>query len=116
MESGELGNLRKREFMKTFQLINRKWSFLVIVFIGNHEGIRFNQLKSELTGISAKTLSDTIHTLTQAQIVKSKRFFHPDVKVEYSLTEKGLELKNAIMPTVYWILDQDADCTSGVCD
>lgn len=53
---------------------------------------RFGQLEALLGGISPKTLSLRLKELEAEKIIKKKVFAQVPLKVEYSLTEKGLSL------------------------
>jgi DNA-binding HxlR family transcriptional regulator len=79
-------------------VISRKWALLIIAVIGNKYKVRFREIKKELGGISPKSLRDRLRELEEAGLVKKKVFTEIPLKVEYSLTEDGLELRNLIKP------------------
>ena len=83
-------------------IISKKWALLVINEIGNHKRIRFNELRSELRGITAKTLSKTLNDLQDNKLIVRETFREIPPRVEYSLTEEGLELHHAIVPLLQW--------------
>jgi DNA-binding HxlR family transcriptional regulator len=83
-------------------VISKKWALLIINAIGNHGSLRFNRLMEELQGISPKTLSDTLKQLQNEQLLKRESFAEIPPRVEYSLTEDGRGLREAIVPILKW--------------
>lgn len=83
-------------------VISKKWTLFVVNALGNRGTLRFNDLMKELSGISPKTLSDTLKDLQTEQIIKRESFAEIPPRVEYSLTEKGTELRTAIIPLLKW--------------
>lgn len=57
---------------------------------------RFSELKHDLSGISAKMLTQRLRDLTESGIVARMELSTSPPTVEYSLTETGMELKPAI--------------------
>lgn len=98
--------------MELLHVINRKWTILTIVAIGNHSGVRFNQLKGELNGISSKTLSETMRELEKSGVTKSQITITDSLITEYFLTENGKELREAMLPAVKWIYEKSGKCRS----
>jgi len=83
-------------------VISKKWALLIINAIGNYGSLRFNKLVQELRGISPKTLSDTLKQLQNEQLVKRESFAEIPPRVEYSLTEEGQGLREAVVPILKW--------------
>jgi DNA-binding HxlR family transcriptional regulator len=83
-------------------VIGKKWALLVVNAIGNNERLRFNALMEELSGISPKTLSDTLKQLETEGLIKREAFSEIPPRVEYSLTDDGTELRKSIMPLLGW--------------
>ena len=82
--------------------ISKKWALLIVNDIGNHGILRFNQLMENLTGISPKALSDTLKKLENERLVTRESFAEIPPRVEYSLTNDGIELRKAIVPLLKW--------------
>ena len=57
---------------------------------------RFSELKHDLSGISAKMLTQRLRDLTESGVVARTELSTSPPTVEYSLTETGMELKPAI--------------------
>lgn len=83
-------------------VISKKWALLVINAIGNHGHLRFTELMQELHGISPKTLADTLKQLQQEQLLNREAFPEIPPRVEYSLTENGQGLREAVVPLLRW--------------
>jgi DNA-binding HxlR family transcriptional regulator len=76
---------------RTADIVSRKWTLLIIRDLAS--GVkRFNQLERSLHGISPKTLSERLRSLEVEGIIVRQTFAEVPPRVEYSLTEKGLDL------------------------
>lgn len=84
------------------ETIGKKWALLVINALGNRGKLRFNQLMDELKRISPKTLTDILKELQKEGLIKRDAFAEVPPRVEYSLTEDGIELRKAIIPLLKW--------------
>ena len=76
----------------TASLIANKWKILILrdLLIGTK---RYNELTKSIVGISAKVLTENLRQLESDGIVVRKVYPVVPPKVEYSLTNKGSELK-----------------------
>ncbi len=82
--------------------ISKKWALLIVNDIGNHGILRFNQLMENLNGISPKALSNTLKRLEKERLLERESFAEIPPRVEYSLTNDGIELRKAILPLLRW--------------
>jgi DNA-binding HxlR family transcriptional regulator len=89
-------------------VIGKKWAILVISIIGNHEKIRFNDIMQRLDGISPKTLSDVLKGLQKEHLIHRESFSEIPPRVEYSLTEDGKLLREAVLPLIRWAEKRDS--------
>lgn len=82
-------------------IVGRKW---VIIVIHNllEEPLGFNELKKRISGISSKTLSMSLSYLTETQIIDRTVHSNSPIRVEYRLTEKGLDMKNMLDEMKQW--------------
>ncbi len=71
--------------------------------IGNQKKIRFNELMKELAGISPKTLADRLKEQEKAGLIKREAFAEIPPRVEYSLTQDGIEVRDAMLPLMEWV-------------
>src|SRR5574340_344305 len=83
-------------------IISKKWSLLAINEIGNHKRIRFNELRRELKGITAKSLTNTLVELESNGLVIRKSFDEKLPRTEYSLTDDGTKLYHMVIPLLQW--------------
>lgn len=79
----------------TAVLIANKWKIIILreLLTGTK---RYNELTRNVVGISSKVLTENLRELEKDGIIN--RVVYPEVppKVEYSLTEKGEDLKEVI--------------------
>lgn len=74
---------------KVMSQLGGKWKFLIIWRIHQNEGIRFNQLQRDTTGITNVMLNRCLKELTQDGFVLRKDFHSVPPHVEYYLTKQG---------------------------
>lgn len=79
----------------TASIISNKWKVLILrdLILGTK---RYNELNRSVVGISAKVLTQNLKDLENDGIVLRKVYPVVPPKVEYSLTEKGQELKEVL--------------------
>ena len=79
----------------TASIISNKWKVLILrdLITGTK---RYNELNRSVVGISAKVLTQNLKDVENDGIVKRKVYPVVPPKVEYSLTEKGMELKSVL--------------------
>ncbi len=101
-------NRKKKGFCITKDLMSvvmDKWSLFVIYNLAYYETLRFGELKSNIRRISSRMLSVTLKKLESHNIVERKAFDVMPPRVEYNLTEFGLELANRSVDLNDWFLD-----------
>lgn len=90
--------------------VTSKWGVLVLLALsdGTH---RWGELRRVVQGISEKMLAQTLRTLEQDGLVV--RVAYPEIppRVEYSLSDRGRELNEHLMPLMGWIDDNAAAIT-----
>ena len=86
-------------------VVTDKWSLFVIYNLGYYEVLRFSVLKSNIRGISSRMLSVTLKKLEANQIVKRKVYAEVPPRVEYELTEFGIQLAEKTIDINQWYLD-----------
>jgi DNA-binding HxlR family transcriptional regulator len=75
---------------------------LIINEIGNHGRLRYKELMSELTGISPSTLASMLKDLEKEDLIQREVFREIPPRVEYSLSARGRELREAVIPLIKW--------------
>lgn len=79
----------------TASLIANKWKIIILreLLTGTK---RYNELTRNVVGISAKVLTENLRELEKDGIISRKVYPEVPPKVEYSLTDKGEDLKDVI--------------------
>jgi DNA-binding HxlR family transcriptional regulator len=88
-------------------IISKKWALLIINALGNSGRLRFNKIMETLSGISPKTLSDTLKDLQAEGLIKRESFAEIPPRVEYSLTKDGVDLRKSIIPLLKWTANRE---------
>lgn len=79
----------------TASIIGNKWKIIILRDL--LEGTkRYNELTRSVVGISAKVLTENLRDLEKDGIILREVYPVVPPKVEYSLTEKGMELKGVL--------------------
>jgi DNA-binding HxlR family transcriptional regulator len=107
--SGEIKLIETCPIQGVIDVISKKWSLLIVATLGNSTSMRYNQLFNELKGISPKTLADTLKDLSSEGIINRRTFPEIPPRVEYSLTEDGGKLREAVLPMIRWAVDRSSE-------
>ena len=81
-----------------------RWAVLVLGRLGDGP-VRFNQLRREIQGVSAKVLSQTLKKLERDGLVRREAFPTVPVTVEYEITELGATLRQTVAGLTRWAED-----------
>lgn len=92
--------------------ITSKWGVLILVALSEGEQ-RWSELRRRAEGISEKMLAQTLKTLERDGLVSRKAQPVIPPRVDYSLTEKGYELTELLVPLVGWAFDNAGDIING---
>lgn len=86
---------------KTLDVLGSKWSFLIIkhLFSGKK---RFSELRKLLHDVNARSLTNSLRNLEDNGILLRTVIPTVPVTVEYSLTPKGLDLREVIIALYLW--------------
>lgn len=90
--------------MKAHRVMCKKWTLLIIALLQSRNPRRFNDMLSELSGISTKTLSERLKELETTSLVRRKVFPEVPPRVEYSLTDNGKELSKSLENFYSWAM------------
>ena len=85
---------------KAMEIIGKRWTALIIYRLLDGPQ-RFNAIESALP-ISGRLLSERLKELEKENIVERKVYSEVPIRVEYSLTEKGLSLEGAVREIEHW--------------
>lgn len=86
---------------KIVKIIGSKWTMRILHNLTAGEK-RFGEIMKELPGISPRTLSARLSALEKNKIVKKKSFPVVPPHTEYSLTERGHDLKQVFHELHNW--------------
>lgn len=80
------------------QVVGRKYALSLIALMGNHDRLRFSEIKERLKGISSSTLSTRLAELEQLGLVSRQMYPEVPPRVEYTLTDEGEALRRMLKP------------------
>jgi DNA-binding HxlR family transcriptional regulator len=82
-------------------VVGGKWKPLILFYL-NHGTRRFGELKRLVTGISEKVLIQQLRELSDDGIVVRRDYQEVPPRVDYTMTEFGHTLAQALMPLCDW--------------
>jgi DNA-binding HxlR family transcriptional regulator len=82
-------------------ILGNKWTALIVMELANGP-LRFCQIETALPGISPRTLSQRLDDLESCAIVTKQSFAEVPPRVEYALTDKGLDLIPILQSMAAW--------------
>ena len=83
--------------------ITSRWGVLILVALSNGT-MRWGELRRWTRGISEKMLAQTLRTLEADGLVLREQWPVVPPHVDYSLTERGRELSDLLLPLMRWIV------------
>lgn len=83
-------------------VVSGKWKGLVLWELHAHGTRRFAELRRALPGVSEKMLTQHLRQMEQDGLIYRKVYAEVPPKVEYSLTESGASLNEALRPLGEW--------------
>ncbi len=83
-------------------VVSGKWKGLVLWELHSHGIRRFAELRRALPGVSEKMLIQHLREMETDGLIHRKVFAEVPPKVEYSLTEEGSSLNEALQPLGDW--------------
>ena len=84
------------------QHVADKWTVLILCAL-TERTLRFGELRREIDGISQKMLTQVLRGLERDGLVRRTVYATVPPKVEYSLTELGLDLVKILEPIHCWL-------------
>lgn len=83
-------------------VVGGKWKVLILWALESGTTLRFAELRRALPGVSEKVLIQQLRELESDEIVHREVYREVPPRVEYSLTELGLSLNEALAPLGAW--------------
>lgn len=87
-------------------VVSGKWKGLILWELENHGVQRFAELRRGLPGVSEKMLTQHLREMEHDQLVHREVYAEVPPRVEYSLTEHGHSLNQALGPLGDWGRDR----------
>lgn len=85
-----------------FDVVSGKWKALILWELDAHPVRRFAQLRRGLPGVSEKMLTQHLREMEEDGLVHREVYAEVPPRVEYSLTEHGRTLNQALEPLGAW--------------
>ncbi|QQU05511.1 HTH-type transcriptional activator hxlR [Myroides odoratus] len=86
---------------RTMATIGTKWKPIIIYAIGI-KTLRFGEIFARVEIISKKVLTQQLKELAEDEIVTRTEYNEIPLRVEYKLTEKGIELLKILNQLTLW--------------
>jgi DNA-binding HxlR family transcriptional regulator len=89
------------KFESAFELLGKRWTGLIIRTLMSGQK-RFTDISEAIPNMSARMLTERFKELENEGIVSRKVYPETPVRIEYELTEKGLELSSVMDEIQKW--------------
>lgn len=86
----------------TMDILGGKWRLPILWKLYQHRTMRYNELKRSLVGITNIMLTRSLQSLEENGLVNRVVFNQIPPRVEYSLTDNGLQLVPALEVIYNW--------------
>ena len=102
---GEEADLQEemQRMVQSLQVFFNKWTVEIIVALSRARSLRFNEMRDQLAGISGRTLSQRLKDLEEQGLVARRIHDERPVRIEYSLTKKGMDVAYLALPLVLYL-------------
>jgi DNA-binding HxlR family transcriptional regulator len=81
--------------LKVNMILGDKWNLLILWHLLS-QNLRFCELQRLIPEINSRTLTEKLKILAEKGLISRKQFSQIPVRVEYSLTKKGMHLKKIL--------------------
>lgn len=92
-----------QRIVQSLQVFFNKWTVELIVTLSRARSLRFNEMREALPGISGRTLSQRLKELEEQGLVSRTLYDERPVRIEYSLTKKGMDVAYLSLPLVLYL-------------
>jgi DNA-binding HxlR family transcriptional regulator len=87
---------------ETVELVGKRWSGAIVYVLMQGGTMRFSQIAHAVPALSDRLLSERLKELEARGIVERRVSDGSPVKVEYELTERGKDLRDALTELKAW--------------
>ena len=84
------------------RIIGQKWTLRIVNSMIDGQPMRFCEIQDQLGGMNPTTLSNRLKLLEETGLVRRTQISDIPPHVEYSLTEMGAQLDDAITSIISW--------------
>lgn len=85
----------------TLVLLGKKWTGLIVLaLLGGPR--KFSEMEQYITNISPRLLTERLKELMNENIIEKNVYAETPVRVEYKLTDKGLDLSSTYRKIAEW--------------
>lgn len=84
-------------------LLSRKYAIQVVCVVGALQPVRYGEIEAAFGEVSSSTLSARLGDLTEAGLLHREQYDTIPPQVEYTLTDDGEELREALVPLLEWV-------------
>lgn len=95
-------NNRECPVKNALEIIGGKWKLRILGQLLSQEAVRFNQLKRAISGITNTMLSNSLHELSNDELITRNQYNEMPLRVEYTLTDKGRSLLPLLYELTIW--------------
>jgi DNA-binding HxlR family transcriptional regulator len=89
-------------FDEVQDVLGRKWNLRIVYQLLENGPMGFSALKRKTTDVSSKMLSESLSNLEENGIVNRSVVSEQPVRVEYTLTERGMKLDQVVTAVMRW--------------
>lgn len=89
------------QFESILKIIKGKWKTSILIILFEHHKARYNQIRSILPNVTNKHLSTQLKKLEAEGYINRIEYLEIPPRVEYSLTEKGINLLPILETIIY---------------
>jgi DNA-binding HxlR family transcriptional regulator len=89
-------------FDEVQDVLGRKWNLRIVYQLLGNGPMGFSALKRKTTDVSSKMLSESLSNLEENGIVNRSVVSEQPVRVEYTLTERGMKLDQVVTAVMRW--------------
>lgn len=102
MQKPEIEFNKNCSIRKAVAVLGLKWSILIFNELIKHQILRFGQLRAVLGNVNTRTLTASLKQMEKDGLIERRQYDEIPLRVEYSLTPKGRELKKVLSPLQTW--------------
>jgi DNA-binding HxlR family transcriptional regulator len=88
-------------YQQAIELLGKRWTGLILLVLLAGP-LRFNEIAEQLEVVSDRMLSERLKELEAEEVITRRVYPDAPVRVEYSLTEKGMALAPVIEAIQQW--------------